>query len=378
MSKEEQSSNVPLESSLNSLENLLSSIQKSERVPGVSVAVVVGSQLVALAAAGEASMESGTLASPDMTCCWFSMTKIVTATAALALVDQGRLDLDAPVGRYLGGLWPQAFAAARVRDLLSHSSGLSNPFPLRWVHAAEEPRTDQLVFLARVLASQRKPKFKPGTCAAYSNIGFLALGEVIAAVVGEPYVTWVSANVLCPLGMSASAFAWADTRDRPRAIGYVHLARPFTPLLRWFLPTGVVGGPLGGDVAFNPFQVDGAAYGGLIGPVTDAARIVALHLSGGSLDGISILSPDSVAEMARITTLGKPYDLGLGWFRHRSAGDPTHIEHLGGGAGFWNVMRLYPDRGIGVVIMSNTTRRWDIEGLADRIIEIPWTGSGGL
>lgn len=372
----EGASNRSPGSPLPSLESLVAAAQCTERVPGIAVAVVVDSRLVATAAAGQASLHPAVSADPMMTCCWFSMTKVATATAAMILVDEGRLDLDAPVGRYLGDIWPPDFAAARVRHLLSHSSGLSNPLPLRWVHLAGSPRPDQHAFLSRLLAHQRKPKFEPGTRAAYTNVGFLALGEVIAAVVDEPYVTWMSANVLRRLGMEGTAFSWTDVGGRPAATGYVRLAAPLTPFLRRFLPRGVVGDRANGYLALNPFEVDGAAFGGLIGPVTDAARLAALHLGGGTLDGVSVLSADAVAEMARITTPGKPYDHGLGWFRHHSAGDPNHIEHLGGGAGFWNVIRLYPERGIGVVIMSNTTRRWGLEALSDRIVEIPWSSLG--
>ena len=303
------------------------------------------------------------------------MTKIATATAAMILVDQRRLDLDAPVGDYLGDIWPATFSAVRVRDLLRHSSGLSNPLPLRWVHRAGDQRPDQRALLARLLARQRKPKFEPGSRAAYTNVGFLALGEVIATVASEPYETWTTTNLLRPLSMDATAFSWTDIADRPAATGYVRLPGPMTPLLKWFLPNGLMGRRAAGYVALNPFEVDGAAYGGLIGPITDAARLAALHLARGTLDGVTVLSSEAVAEMAHVTMPGKPYDLGLGWFRHRSAGDPNHIEHLGGGAGFWNVIRLYPDRKLGVVIMSNTTRRWDLERLADRIVEIPWSDS---
>ena len=196
---------------------------------------------------------------------------------------------------------------------------------------------------------------------------------MIASAANEPYVAWVTTNLLQPLGMSATAFSWADIADQPAATGYVRVPTPATPLLKWFLPRGLVGRRSEGYVALNPFEVDGAAYGGLIGPVTDAARLAELHLSGGTLDGMTLLSPSAIAQMAHVTTPGKPYDLGLGWFRHHSAGDPSHVEHLGGGAGFWNVIRLYPEREMGVVIMSNTTRRWDIERLADELVVIPWS-----
>jgi CubicO group peptidase (beta-lactamase class C family) len=114
------------------------------------------------------------------------MTKIATATAAMVLAEGGTLDLDAPVTRYLGEVWPSRFAGVPVRHLLSYSSGLPNPVPIRWVHPAADPQPDSAVFLARLLARQRRPRFEPGTRAAYSNIGYLALGEVIAAAAGRP------------------------------------------------------------------------------------------------------------------------------------------------------------------------------------------------
>ena len=307
--------------------------------------VVAGSRLVATTAAGRADLALGSAAIPAMSCCWFSMTKIATATAAMILADQRRLDLDAPVGDYLEDIWPPTFSAARVRDLLRHSSGLSNPLPLRWVHRAGAPRPDQRAPLARLLARQRRPKFEPGSRAAYTNVGFLALGEVIATVAGEPYETWTTTNLLRPLSMDATAFSWSDVADRPAATGYVRLPAPVTPLLKWCLPKGLVGGRAAGYVALNPFEVDGAAYGGLIGPVTGrgSPRRAAPCRRNARWRDCLILSLEAVAEMAHVTTPGKPYDLGLGWFRHGSRSDPSHIEHLGGGAGFWNVIRLYPD-----------------------------------
>ena len=119
--------------------------------------------------------------SPDGACNWFSMTKIATATTAMILVDRGALDLDAPVADHLGDLWPATFAEVRVRHLLNHSSGLRNPVPIRWVHRAGEPVPDARRFLERLLAKQRRPRFAPGSRAAYSNVGYLARGRSSAS-----------------------------------------------------------------------------------------------------------------------------------------------------------------------------------------------------
>jgi CubicO group peptidase (beta-lactamase class C family) len=126
-------------------------------------------------------------------------------------------------------------------------------------------------------------------------------------------------------------------------------------------------------VAFNPFYVTGPAYGGLIGGVSEAAAFVRIHLNGGRANGTRLLSPESVAEMRRLTPRGGKRDFGLGWYRARAAKNrrPSFVEHLGGGAGFRNVMRIYPESDLGVVMMGNASS-YDHEPLLDAIVGVPW------
>jgi CubicO group peptidase (beta-lactamase class C family) len=86
-----------------------------------------------------------------------------------------------------------------------------------------------------------------------------------------------------------------------------------------------------------------------------------------------LLSAQAVAEMQRITPRGGKRDFGLGWFpSHEARGRrPPFVEHLGGGAGFWNVMRIYPEESLGVVVMGNITSN-DHESICDVIISVPW------
>jgi CubicO group peptidase (beta-lactamase class C family) len=347
------------------LEDLLSGCA----APGVAVAVVAQGAIVANAAAGRSDVASESAMSVDHACNWFSMTKIATATAAMMCSERGQLDLDAPVADYLRETWPRGFAGVRVRHLLSHSSGLRNPIPIRWVHRAGDPAPDQRQFLSRLLGRQRAPKFEPGSRAAYSNVGYLALGEVIAEASGSPYDVFVERELLGPLGMSRTAFRWHDPAldAVPRSTGYQRASRPVAALVQRLLPAGIVGARTGRLVALEPFELDGAAYGGLIGPVTDAALLVALHCNEGTVSGRQLLTADSVRAMADIATRGRPYDLGLGWFRPRGDTDP-HVEHFGGGMGFWNVLRIDPTNGSGVAVMSNTSTRWDVATLADAAV----------
>ncbi len=356
---------------MSELDRLAEETVRREQLPGLAVAVVHADQIVASAAAGFADLATRAPMSADSACNWFSMTKIATATAAMVLAEGGALDLDAPVARYLGEAWPGPFAGARVRHLLSHSSGLANPVPIRWVHRAGDPRPDPAGFLARLLARQHRPRSAPGTRASYSNVGYLALGEVIAAAAGQPYERFVGDEVLGPLGMTRTAFSWSDRAlaGVPQVTPYQRLPRALTPVARAMLPAGILGTRTGTLVSLEPFELDGAAYGGLIGPVTDAARLVAVHCNGGTAGGSRVLTRPSIDAMTSIATPGRPYDLGLGWYRPHADRGP-HIEHFGGGVGYWNVLRINPRTADGAAVMSNTTRHWDIAAFADAAVRV--------
>jgi CubicO group peptidase (beta-lactamase class C family) len=340
--------------------------------PGLSVAVVGGGDPTWARGFGLADLTTGSPATPQTSYLWFSMTKIVTATAVLQLAEKGNLDLDAPVTDY----FPDFSIVSQpvqvtARHLLSHSSGLANPLPIRWVRPAGSPAPDQRAFVKRLLARYRRLKFTPGEGALYSNLGYLVLGEVISAVSGSSYERYVRSEILSPLGMDRTGFSYPDPADHSSATGYQPLRRPFVPLFRVALPRGVVGLRQGRYVALNPFYVNGPPYGGLVGGVEEAARLVVLHLNGGRSDGARLLSPESVKMMQRVTPRGGERDFGLGWYRFREAAQrgPGYVEHLGGGAGFWNVMRVYPEESLGIVMMGNTTR-YDHETILDAIVRL--------
>ncbi len=329
-----------------------------DHAPGVAIVIVDPDGVRAVAATGFADLATGVAATAQMVCPWFSMTKIVTATTAMRLVERKVLDLDAPVISLVPAFsrLEPADRAARItpRHLLSHSAGLANPIPVKWIHAADAPGPDPEAFLDGLLAKNRKLRFEPGTRSSYSNLGTLALGSAMAHATGKPFVDLVGEEVLEPLGMSSTGFAYTAEMSSRAATGY----QPQWSPMRLLLPRWVIGPSTGSWVSFRRILLDGSAYGGLVGPVEDAARFLRMHLRDGELDGHRSLTPDVAAEMREIDVLGRRFDLGLGWFRpadQRNA-DPAFVEHLGGGAGFLNVIRIYPSRKVGVVVMGNATK----------------------
>jgi CubicO group peptidase (beta-lactamase class C family) len=334
-------------------------------VVGIAVVVAGPEGVRAAGAAGLADIAAHRPASLGMVCPWFSMTKVVTATAAVRLAERGVLDLDAPVDRHVPALArvrPRPWAGRiTTRHLLSHSAGLPNPIPVRWIHPADRPAPDPSAFLDGLLARHGRLRFEPGSRSSYSNLGPLVVAAVLAATSGRPFTDLVRQEVLQPLGMGTTAFTYTPQARPLAAVGY----HPRRSPMRLLLPRWAIGEPAGRWVSLRPFLVDGAAYGGLVGPVDELARFLRLHLRDGELDGTRIMGPQAAAAMRQITVPGRRYDLGLGWFRPASqrTADPPFVEHLGGGAGFFNLIRIYPTRGVGVAVMGNVTR-YNIDAVA--------------
>jgi CubicO group peptidase (beta-lactamase class C family) len=326
-------------------------------VPGLSVLVTDANETLREAGFGLADRGSGAAMTSSTVCNWFSMTKLVTATAAVQLADRGALDLDAPVERYyepFAAMHPEARARkVTTRHLLSHSAGVANPLPLRWVHLATEDGPPRQQFVESLLAKHRRLRFDPGRRAAYTNVGYLVVGEVIERVAGQPFEDYVRSNILVPLGMTSTDFVAADPARW--ATPYQRRHTMLSALLPLLIPRKIIGSKDDRFVALRQFYVDGAAYGGLIGPATDVLRFARAHVRGGELDGDRILSEEHCREMQRIISHGRRLEVGLGWFRRGATPQDDFVEHLGGGAGFWNCLRVYPERGIGVVLMGNAT-----------------------
>jgi CubicO group peptidase (beta-lactamase class C family) len=341
---------------------------RSRGVPGMSVAVVGSDGPLFCDAFGFADLAQGRPSTTTTRYSWFSMSKVATATAVLRLADAGLLDLDAPFSEYLGQ--PRSFGTSQgtVRQLLSHTAGLANPLPIRWVHPPQSADRDDAL-LDELLERHVTPKYEVGGPARYSNVGYLILGRVIASASGGTFKEYLRTAVLHPAGMQGTDFGY--TSPETTATGYVKAPRIATAAVKALLPHGVVDSRHGHHLALQPFLVDGAAYGGLVGDIADAARFVRLHLRDGELDGVRVLSPESAREMRRIVYPGPRFDHGLAWFRKPGwdARRPFHVEHYGTGAGYWNAMRLYPDLGVGMVVMANTTAPYDVDSLFETLLD---------
>jgi CubicO group peptidase (beta-lactamase class C family) len=340
------------------------------RIPGLSIAIAAPDKVLYAGAVGYADLAERRRAQPEDQFLWFSMTKIATATAAMRLHEKAILDLDAPIGTYLPDYRPhERFGHPTMRQLLTHTAGLANPLPVRWVRPEHQPPDP--TWLSGIVRKHGTPSKAVGSRAAYSNIGYLLAGEVMRAASGELVQECVQDLVLNPLGMTATGYEYDP--EAPRAVGYVRMPLGLRAVLGRILPKGVVGARVGKYTSLNPFLVNGPAYGGLIGTAADASRLAAAHAAAAA-DHHPVLKQGAIEQMRTITASGKRFDHGIGWFRRPAdaARTPAFVEHYGTGGGFWNAMRIYPDDRLAMVAMANTTAAWKVDRLFTQLKNLPW------
>ena len=261
-----------------------------------------------------------------------SLTKVVgTATAAMILYDEGRLDLDAPVARYLPAFSGGNKDFVTIRQLLTHTSGLPAGRDLR--RLANGPWDARNVVVSTPLTCV------PGACQVYSDLGADVLGFAIEAIAGQGLDSFLDERVFAPLGMNDTHFRPAES-DRDR-IAPTEVSSPR-------------GYPLRGEVHDeNAWALGGVAgHAGLFSTAADLSLFAQMMLNGGTYGGVRIVSDSAVARFTRRTTGTRA----LGW--DTSDGDGAagvHMsEHAYGHTGFTGTsLWIDPDRDLFVILLTN-------------------------
>lgn len=339
-------------------------------VPGLQYVAVTADAVLADVAGGWADLAGLRPMTSDTTMMAFSMTKTFTAAVVLQLVEGGRLGLDDELDDHVPDT-PYAGRGITIRQLLSHTAGIPNPIPLRWVHLAEEEASfDEAASLEAVMAESSKLDAAPGERYGYSNIGYWLLGRVIEEVTGSRYADHLRTSILEPLGIAERVGVGIGEPAR-HASGY--LARySFTNLLKGLMTDSAFWGEYEGDwLRIRNHHLNGPAFGGLVGSARDFGRFLQDQLAGASV----LFSPETqrLFEAAQSTGTGDAVPMTLGWHIGEADGEP-YLFKEGGGGGFHAEMRIYPERGVGSVVMVNNTE-FDSTTFLDRV-DRPFLDSG--
>jgi len=284
----------------------------------------------------------------------YSITKTFTALSVLQLVEAGKVKLSSPVSFYL----PEFFYSREitVEQLLSHTSGIPNPIPLRWIHLAQEHSNfNRNLFFAEVFKANPNLTFEPGTGFKYSNLGYVVLGQLIETVSGESFESYVQEHIIKKCGASPSSLSF-ELDPSLHAVGY-H---------KWWSLSNAVFGLLvdkkkfmgkreGPWKPFNHFYNNGTAYGGLFGSTSGLIQYVQALLQENSV----LLSDQYKRRLFREGVIkNKPTGMALSWFTGSLKGN-KFLAHAGGGGGYYTELRIYPELGVGSLIMYNRSGMTD-------------------
>ena len=274
---------------------------------------------------------------PDERTLWdlASLTKVVgMTTAMMQLVEQDRVDLDAPVARYVPAFTGDGKERVTIRHLLTHSSGLPAWRPL--YKEATTPDTALAILLATPLDTV------PGARMVYSDLGAILLGKVVERVSGEPLDTYVARHITQPLGMTSTMYRPpASLRERVAPTEYDPWRQRH------------VRGEVHDENAYMLGGVSGHA--GLFSTAADLSRFARMLLGGGMLDSVRILRAATIAQFTVVQDPGLSHRA-LGWETptgQNSAGHKMSARAFGHTGFTGTSLWIDPERGVFVLLLSN-------------------------
>lgn len=274
---------------------------------------------------GLADREAGAAMTSDTPLRIASVGKVFTAVAVLQLVEAGKVDLDAPLIRYLPD-YPNKELASKVtiRHLLSHTGGTGDIFgPDFSAHADDLKTTADYI----QLYGPRPLAFEPGSKRSYSNYGFVLLGRVIEAVSGEDYFAYVQKNVFERAGMTNASFP--VNRPEPSRLSSAY------------------SGPAGQRTKVTLMMYRGTPCGGGMASAADLVRFGEALLDG------RLISQAMLAHVAAGDLMVGGAGYAYGFDRAIDDKGRVFLSHGGNGSGINASLRIYPQSHTVVAVIAN-------------------------
>ncbi len=310
------------------------------KVPGAAVGVIAGGEEFA-AGFGVTSVDHPLPVDAETLFQIGSITKTYTGTALMRLVEEGRLDLEAPVRTYLPDFRVADAVAStevRLRHLVTHSAG--------WFGDDMRDTGDGDDALARYVAGMAElPQIAPvGRFFGYNNAAVVAAGRVIEGVTGGTFAAGLRELVLAPLGLDRSFLLPEEVMTEKFAVGH-----------------GAPEGEAAGEpVVLRPWAIPRAAgpAGGIVAGVADVLRYARFHLGDGRAGGERVLSAGGLRRMREPLGPGGAFGgelvdgVGVTWFLS-TVGGARVVFHEGGTNGQQAVLTLVPERGFAIGVLTN-------------------------
>jgi len=331
----------------------LENLTTKNKTPGLQYLVLKNGEPWFEYAKGVADFETGTpiTAKTFFNAC--SVTKTFTSLAIMQLVEKEKIKLSGYAAEWMNN-YPFS-KQITIQQFLSHTSGLSNPIPLRWAHLhSEEINFNSNEFIQSVLSKHSNLKHQPGEKFAYSNLNYLLLGKIIENVSGMEYRDYIYQNIIKKINHEEFPMSFLITDYSDYARGYQKKITMLNAMLGFFLDRKKFTERSFNNkwIRFKKYYVSGRAYGGLIANAYSLSAFISALFKPNSV----LLSNEykSILLTKQRTFNGKEIEMTLGWFTGRLK-DINYFTHAGGGGGYYCEMRIYPQKNMITAIMFNRT-----------------------
>lgn len=325
------------------LDAIVEKAMRVHSVPGASVAILKNGEVIWAKGYGMADPAQGLPVTPDTVLEAASIAKPVTAWGIMTLVEEGLLDLDAPIEKYLTRWHLPAsefdHSQITIRRILSHTAGLSTDGDVGVEPGMYVPTVEEALNGAILGAQALHVAYPPGEDYHYSSMGYTLLEIAMEEVTGESFASYMQREVLDPLGMVNSSYDWSPELIARTAIGHDWYNNPY------------------------PFiQYSTTAQGGLLTTPTDLAIFMAASMPGpnGELIGRGVITPESVAEILTPVPFTQQAEsghvTGLGFDLIRVDGNVVGARKTGDHRGYKPLIVIDFQEGEGLAIMTNSDR----------------------
>ncbi|MBN1397200.1 MAG: beta-lactamase family protein [Bacteroidetes bacterium] len=337
---------------MNEIENILIEQVEANKTPSVQYVIFNKDTVIHRFQFGLSDIKNKQKTSENTTYNAYSVTKTFTALSILQLAEQNKIDIEQPVKIYLPE-FPYS-SEITIRHLMAHSAGIPNPIPLSWIHLADQHKSfDRNIFFRQIFIKYNKTRSKPNEKYAYSNLSYVLLGQVIEKVSGLSYEDYIHKNILTPLKINPNELDFTIADINQHAKGY-QKKYSFANIILGLLidKSKYVDTTEGKWNSFKNSYANGASYGGLIGTSNAFANYIQELLK----PNCRLITDDykKLLFTENYTSNNKATGMCLSWFCGQLNGI-KYFAHAGGGGGYYCEIRIYPESGIGSVIMFNRT-----------------------
>ena len=321
------------------VDGIMATHLKDKHIAGATIAFVVDNKPFFAKGYGYADVAAHKQVDPESTMFRVgSVSKLFTWTAVMRLVEEGKLDLDADINKYLAGsdfqipeTYPEPIT---LRHLLSHTPGFEDH-----VIGLFGRSTDDLEPLGQLLAHNLPARVrKPGLLASYSNHGTAVAGYIVQLVSGKPWEEYIEETILVPLGMTHTTIRQPAEDKLPPEMskGYAYADGHFVEKGFEYVPP--------------------APAGSMSASAGDIVKFMIAHLQNGEYHGARILNEDTARQMHSLLFTHDPRIEGMAYgFMRMKYGDEEIVEHGGDTFLFHSFFVMLPQRNSGFFVSYNTT-----------------------